>query len=51
MDEEARKAREFTALELIASELEQLRMLKEYELGVRVENDEGNLYVRSVEKR
>jgi len=28
MDEEARKAREFTALELIAAELEQLRMLK-----------------------
>lgn len=38
------------ALENIALELERLRVLKEYELGVRVENDEGSLSVKPLEK-
>jgi hypothetical protein len=50
MDEQQRKARELDALELIAAELERLRMLKEYEPGARVEDVEGNLYVRTTER-
>jgi hypothetical protein len=50
MDEETRKGRELDAVENIAVELERLRMLREYELGVRVENDQGSLYVKPVEK-
>ena len=50
MDEQQRKARELDALELIAAELERLRMLKEYELGARVEEVEGDLYVRTTER-
>jgi len=50
MDEHTRRARELDALEVIAAELERLRILREHELGVRVENDEGNLYVKPVEK-
>ena len=34
-------ARVIDALELIAAELERLRVLKEHELGVRVEEGEG----------
>jgi hypothetical protein len=37
MDERQRRARELDALELIAEELERLRVLKEHELGVRLE--------------
>jgi hypothetical protein len=33
------------ALDLIAAELERLRVLKEHELGVRVEDDEHGPYV------
>jgi len=50
MDEQTRRWRELDALEVIAAELERLRTLKEYELGVRVENDEGTLYVKPVEQ-
>jgi division protein CdvB (Snf7/Vps24/ESCRT-III family) len=37
MDEQTRKARELDALENIVKELERLRILKEHELGVRLE--------------
>jgi hypothetical protein len=50
MDEETRKARELEALEIIAEQLELLRVLREHELGVRVEDDEGSLNVVPVEK-
>jgi hypothetical protein len=50
MDENIRKMRELDALEIIAAELEQLRLLKEYELGVRVENVDGDLNVKPLEK-
>jgi hypothetical protein len=36
MDERQRRARELDALELIVTELEKLRILKEHELGVRL---------------
>ena len=51
MDEQTRKWRELDALEIIAAELERLRLLKEHELSVRVYEDEGNLFVRSVEEK
>jgi hypothetical protein len=38
MDEQTRKGRELDALEIIAAELEQLRILREHELGVRLEH-------------
>ena len=38
MDEQTRRARELDALEIIAAELERLRVLKEHELGVRLEH-------------
>jgi hypothetical protein len=41
MDEQQRRARELGALELIAAELENLRVLKEHELGVRLEHPPG----------
>ena len=50
MDEQTRQERTLEALESIASELELLRFLREYELGVRVKNEEGSLYVAPVEK-
>ena len=34
----------------VAAELELLRVLREHKLGVQVENDEGSLNVRPVEK-
>ncbi len=43
MDEQTRKARTLDALELIAAELERLRLLREYELGARVEEVEGSV--------
>ena len=36
MDEETRKDRTLEALELLAEEVEKLRMLREHEMGVRV---------------
>jgi hypothetical protein len=38
MDERTRRVRELDALEIIAAELERLRILKEHELGVRFEH-------------
>ncbi len=38
-------ARLIEAVEVIAAELERLRLLKEHELGVRVEEDEHGPYV------
>jgi hypothetical protein len=38
MGEQMRRRRELDALELIAAELERLRVLKEHELGVRLEH-------------
>jgi len=49
MEEETRKGRMLEAVELAAAELERLRVLKEYELHVRVEEEEGDLYVRPLE--
>ena len=51
MDEQQRRARELDALEAIAAELERLRMLREYELRVRVQEVEGALYVKPAETR
>jgi hypothetical protein len=51
MDEAARKARELEMLERIAAELARLRILKEHELGVRVENNAGTLSVKPVKKK
>jgi division protein CdvB (Snf7/Vps24/ESCRT-III family) len=52
MDETTRRARELEALENIVRELERLRVLKEHELGVRLEEaPEGSgPYVPKVEK-
>jgi hypothetical protein len=52
MDEQQRRARELDALEIIAAELEALRVLKEHELGVRLEEaPEGSgPYVPEAEK-
>ena len=52
MEEYTRKACELDALEIVASELERLRILKEYELGVELkEASEGSgPYVPRVEK-
>ena len=41
MDEQTRRARELDALEIVAEELEKLRILKEHELGVRLEHPPG----------
>ena len=49
MDEQTRKARQLDALESIAAELERLRILREHEMGVRVEEDEGSIFVTPVE--
>jgi hypothetical protein len=49
MDEQIRKGRELDALEIIAEQLEKLRLLKEYELGVRIEEVGGSLNVKPVE--
>jgi hypothetical protein len=46
MDEQ-QMGRLLDALENVASELERLRLLKEYELGVRVEHQGGDPYVKS----
>jgi transcriptional regulator with XRE-family HTH domain len=51
MDEQQRRERELDALELIAAELEKLRVLKEHELGVTLEHDPDGSgpYVPNVE--
>jgi hypothetical protein len=49
MDEETRRGRELDALENIAAEVERLRILREHELGVRGEDEEGTLRVMPVE--
>ena len=49
MEEETRRARELDALEIIAAELERLRLLKEYEIGARVQEVEGDLWVEPAE--
>ena len=46
MDEHRRKERELEAWELVAAELEKLRILRGHERGVRVVYDEGALFVR-----
>ena len=46
MDEQTRRERQLEALEHIAAELERLRMLREYELGAKVEDEEGSVFVR-----
>jgi hypothetical protein len=52
MDEQIRKVRELDALENIVRELERLRVLKEHELGVRLEQSKegGGPYVPIVEE-
>ena len=50
MDEQTRKERTLEALELLAEEVEKLRMLREHETGVRIEHEEGALYVRPAEE-
>ena len=51
MDEDTRKWRELDALENIATELMRLRVLKEHELGVRLEESpDSEPYVPTVEK-
>jgi hypothetical protein len=50
MDEQTRGGRGLDALEIIAAELEKLRMLREYEIGAEVREVEGNLYVQPIEK-
>ena len=50
MDPETRAARVLDALESIAAELERLRLLREYELGATVEDEEGSPYVAPVER-
>ena len=49
MDEETRRVRTLDALESIAAELERLRILREHELGAHVVDEEGSLYVATVE--
>ena len=51
MDEQRREVRTLDALESLAADLERLRLLKEYELGVWAVVDEaGNLLVKPVEE-
>jgi hypothetical protein len=49
MDQEKRQERTLDALESIAADLERLVLLREYELGVHVVNDEGSLGVKPLE--
>jgi hypothetical protein len=51
MDEQKRRERELEALEIIAAELERLRMLKEHELGVWIKDVGGTLIVKPVEEK
>ena len=45
MDEQTRQRRTLDALEIIAAELERLRILREHERGAQVVDEEGSLYV------
>jgi hypothetical protein len=51
MDEETRQDRTLAALENIAAELERLRLLREYELAVIVEEEGADPRVVPVEPR
>ena len=51
MDEETRKAHQLDVLKNIAAELERLRTLREYELGVQVVEEEGSVFVRPVQTK
>jgi hypothetical protein len=51
VDEALHKARELDTLERIAAELARLRILKEHELGVRVESNAGTLNVKPAKKK
>ena len=46
MDKDQREDRTLQALELLAEEVEKLRMLREHELCVKVVEEDGALYVR-----
>jgi hypothetical protein len=48
--EAQRMLRLVDACENIAAELERLRLLKEHELGVRVEHADGDPYVKVIER-
>ena len=50
MDEQTREECRLEALELLAEEVEKLRMLREHEMGVRVVDYEGSLFVRPDEE-
>jgi hypothetical protein len=50
MEEMQRMLRLVEACKNIATELERLRLLKEHELGVRVEHEDGDPYVKVGEK-
>lgn len=50
INEETRETRQLDALESIAAELVRLRLLKEHELGVRIEHGEGDPFMRAVEE-
>jgi hypothetical protein len=51
MDEQKRRERELDALEVIAAELERLRLLKEHELGAWIKDVGGTLIVKPVEEK
>lgn len=51
MDEQTRQGRMLDALENIAAELERLRVLREHELAVAVEDEGGDPRVTPVEPR
>lgn len=46
VNEETRRERTLGALELIAEEMDCLRMLREHEMGVRVVDEDGDPFVR-----
>jgi hypothetical protein len=50
MEELERMIRLVDALENIAVEMERLRLLKEYELGARIEHGAGGSYVKANEE-
>ena len=50
MDKDQREERRLEALELLAEEVEKLRLLREHEMGVRVVYVEGDLFVRPAQE-
>ena len=50
MDKDQREARTLEALELLAEEVEKLRLLREHEMGVRVVYVGGDLFVRPAQE-